>query len=118
MEEGNITAAAAHLKDLARALRDTQPQNAPLALRLCKPISRLACGDTSILSQTLSILQRVSSRVGVGGPAGAGAQPPAPGAAAASSDTEAGLALEIARQQLLSGALVVLKHSSNLNTYQ
>lgn len=95
MEEGNVTAAAAHLKDLSKALHDTQPQNAPLALRLCKPISRLACGDTTLLSQTLAILQRVATRIGG----------PSHDPASASDSSASELALEIVRQQLLSGVL-------------
>jgi hypothetical protein len=100
VEEGNVTAAAAHLKDLSKALRDTQPQNAALALRLCKPISRLACGDTTLLSLTLAILQRVSAKVG-----GLSQAPAIGGPSSTSTETASELALEIARQQLLSGVL-------------
>jgi hypothetical protein len=106
VEEGNATAAAAHLKDLSKALRDTQPRNAALALRLCKPISRLACGDTTLLSLTLTILQRVSTTVG-----GLSQAPVLGGPALGSIETVSELALEIARQQLLSGALPEELHS-------
>lgn len=99
VHEGNSVAAAAHLKDLSNALRDTQPNNVALTLRVCKPIARLACGDTAILSQTLAILQRVSGRVGK--------NPQAQLAVSSShsAGTASELGLELVRQQLLSGVL-------------
>ena len=100
VHEGNSLAAAAHLKDLSNALRDTQPNNVALTLRVCKPIARLACGDTAILSQTLAILQRLSGRVGNGPQAQRGVS--SSQAAGISSE----LGLELIRQQLLSGMLL------------
>jgi hypothetical protein len=84
--DGNTTTAALHLKDLAASLSTTQPTNVALHLTVLAPIARLACGDIALLSQTKQLLGRLQKAL------------PRP-------DTE--LALELARQQILSGELQV-----------
>lgn len=72
------------MKDLCKAIADTQPRNAALMLRLAVPISRLACGDSTLLAQTRALIDRAAATTAP--------RPPPPAIAA-----------EAARQQLLVG---------------
>lgn len=72
------------MKDLCKAVADTQPRNAMLMLRLAVPISRLACGDTALLAQTRALVDRAAATYAP--------RPPPPAIAA-----------EAAQQQLLNG---------------
>eukprot|EP00892_Ulva_mutabilis_P009788 jgi/Ulvmu1/7181/UM034_0090.1 len=86
VKEGSMAGAAAHMKDLCKAIADTQPRNAALMLRLAVPISRLACGDPSLLAQTRALVDRAAATFAP--------RPPPPA-----------LAAEAARQQLLAGSV-------------
>lgn len=72
------------MKDLCKAISDTQPRNAALMLRLAVPISRLACGDSALLAQTRALVDRAAA---ISAP-----RPPPPAIAA-----------EASQQQLLAG---------------
>ena len=70
------------MTDLSAALSTTQPTNTRLHLLLLPPLTRLACGDASILRQARQLLQRLQRAV------------PVP---------DGRIALELARQLLLAG---------------
>lgn len=86
VEQGSTASAAAHMKDLCKAVAETQPRNAALMLRLAVPISRLACGDIALLAQTRALVDRAVATFAP--------RPPPPA-----------LAAEAARQLLLAGGV-------------
>ncbi|MEW5313286.1 MAG: hypothetical protein WDW38_004868 [Sanguina aurantia] len=58
VREGNNKVAAKQLQEVFTAANRGEPKNAELLYRLCRPFSRVACGDPQLLSITAAMADR------------------------------------------------------------